>query len=258
MPRKARKTTQSSDNVVPLDAKPHAVLLIPELLELIITFAVHSYPEDEAGSTENLIKATKDLWCNYRLVCKFWKEIIETSTLPDLASLTLNTTITVKDDRPAPKLTICPLAIKFATEVCKLESPPWYWSWSRRTVPGWAARMVDKYRGKRYPKRLATYPAVTGMRAKATSSAVRGKRIQRVNSYYLKQRRTEVSWDEQLECWYFESESEITAQNLVAFVCGVYEACGSNSYHTGVPFVRVELLRPDEGVVGHVDIPCKI
>ncbi|EPS39491.1 hypothetical protein H072_6686 [Dactylellina haptotyla CBS 200.50] len=259
--RPARQDKKSDVEEIPLDAKPHTALLIPELLELIVTFAAQPYPDD---TPENCKKGFIDLWCNFRAVCKFWKEIIETSTSPALAALTFTTKITVKDDLPLPTLTVCPLATEFLNERLQRQNP--YWVLRRYCDNGWAARCVDMFRAQTFPQRFATYPAATGMRAKATNfGTTLSKRIQRVNSYYLKQRRTVVTWDEAGQYWYFEAESEITAQNFVAFTCGVYEAGGSNCYLDGttghrsvVPAVRIEFLRPDEGVVGQVEIRCKV
>ncbi|KAF3925723.1 hypothetical protein AA313_de0207386 [Arthrobotrys entomopaga] len=242
---------------------PHSVLFITELLERILSLA--AYPESEDGDDEAKVarEAIKNLWRNLRPVCKFWKTVVETSTSPLLASLSFTAEVAVGDNfTAAQSFSICPLTTNFAMRACHWELNYWGTGYGnvKGDAPGWTYRVVDRYRWEKLPKRFATYPTVTIMRALASQTAITKKRIKMVNSAYLRQRRTEVTWDDTDKYWFFETENMITAENFIAFTCAIYEAGGPN-YTTNVEgrtalFVRVEFLGPNEEIVGHVDVPC--
>ncbi|KAF3933059.1 hypothetical protein ABW20_dc0107853 [Dactylellina cionopaga] len=250
MPPKTRrsKAPKQDEAVIPLSqAQPPKALLIPELLELILSFAAYSYTQVEQDEE---LKGLKDLWCRYRAVCKFWKEIVETSTSPSIAGITFHSKAVVQDHTP-PALTIHPLGISLMKTATQGR---YYWNTPPYCYPG-AAAAVKSFRNRKYPKMFATYPAVTGMRAFASRTKVPKKSISRVNTDYLMQKDAIVSWDDEERYWYFEADDKVTVEHFVAFATNVFEIGGTNfPVDKRSSIVRIEFLRPDEGVVGLIDL----
>ncbi|KAK6525288.1 hypothetical protein TWF694_005433 [Orbilia ellipsospora] len=253
IPHELPKPTKRPKRKHKISSTPHAstpsALLIPEVLELILSFA--SLP-----SKISPIEPVISLWCNYRLVCKHWKHIIETSTFPPLASTTFKTQLIYQPNSPQPTLILNPLALCLLHEAVfssSTKSPRVY----RKNE---AAERILALRTEKYPTMYATYPAVTIIRAFAAYAMSSKKRVQAVNAYASRQHEVAVvSYDEDDYHWYFQRKDGggITVEQLVAFGINVYEVCGASVTFGKIRFPRVEFMgrdSGDDGVVGTLDL----
>ncbi|EPS41849.1 hypothetical protein H072_4226 [Dactylellina haptotyla CBS 200.50] len=251
--RRSNKRTRKEDALLLRVAKTPTALLIPELLELILSFVVNSYTK---GAQDEELMGLKILWSKCRAVCRFWKEVVETSTLPSIASITFHSKAMVQDHSPT-NFIVHKLAKNWFEAVPSIEE-----DLSRRAgIPRLVPKALVQYRKQKYHTMFATYLAVTIMRAFAAETTVKKIHITQVNNHYMGFSDAVVTWENKDRFWYFETNDGITVEHFVAFATNIYEIGRENLASKAggkADMVRIEFLGPDEGVVGSVSMPTRV